>query len=135
MESKKHINLVKIIYNYILGLVDEKNRCLIEIDSYGQRSNIRIVNNLIPDVYYSFNNLMIIGEAKTELDFERKHSLQQYDAYINECSIFQGEAVLIVGVPWQIIASAKNYFKRRKNRERINFKIIIIDEMGRSYEV
>lgn len=135
MESQKHINLVKIIYNYILGLVNEKNHCLIETDSSGQNSNIRVVNNFVPDVYYSFNNMMIIGEAKTELDFERKHSRQQYDAYIRECTFFQGESILIIGVPWQITASAKNYFRRKKNRDGINFKIVIIDELGRSYEL
>lgn len=133
MESQAHIGLVKTIYNYILKLVNEENHCLIEMDSSGNNSNVRVMNNFVPDVFYSFDNLMIIGEAKTEHDFDRKHSLQQYDAYIKECSVFQGEAILIIGVPWQISATAKNFFRRKKNKEEISFKVVVIDEMGGSF--
>lgn len=132
MESQAHIDLVKIIYEYVINLVDEERRCLITMDSLGQNSNVHVINNFVPDVFYSFNKLMIIGEAKTELDFDRKHSQQQYEAYIKECAIFEGRSILIIGVPWQVSASARNYFRRKKNNNEIDFEVVIIDEMGGS---
>lgn len=135
MESQAHIDLVNRIYNYIIRFVDEEKRCLIERDSSGNNSGVRVINNFVPDIYYSFDSLMIIGEAKTEMDFERRHSKAQYESYIEECKLFDGEAILVIGVPWQVCASAKNYFKRKKNVGEINFKVCILDEMGRDYEI
>lgn len=135
MESQAHIDLVKRIYEYVLRIVGEQNHCLIEMDSLGNNSNVRVINNFIPDLYYSFGNQLIIGEAKTERDFDRKHSMQQYDAYIKECSVYQGEAVLVVGVPWQLSATARNYFRRKKNNGEIEFSVVVVDEMGRSCQL
>ena len=135
MESQEHIDLVKVTYNYISKLVPYENRCLIETDSSENNSSVHVIGNFIPDVYYSFGDLLLIGEAKTELDFERKHSKEQYNAYINECNLFWGEAILVISVPWQIIASAKNYFRRKKNRGEITFNVVILDEMGRCFNI
>ena len=82
MESSTHINLVNIITKYVSSIVPVSNRCLIEVDSSGEKSLVRSINNFIPDVYYSFDELLIIGEAKSENDFLRTHSKNQYDAYI-----------------------------------------------------
>lgn len=135
MESQTHIDLVKRVYKYIVEFVAEERRCLIETDSSGSNSKSYVVNNFIPDVFYSFGDTLILGEAKTELDFERKHSKEQYDAYIEECRLFQGNAMLVIGVPWQVTASAKNYFRRKKQNREIMFKVVIVDEMGRSHEL
>ena len=84
MESQAHIDLVKIVYQYISEKIEEENRPLIETDSSGNNSSFRVQGNFIPDVYYSLNGRMFIGEAKTELDVDRKHSKDQYDSYLEE---------------------------------------------------
>ena len=135
MESQVHIDLVKKIYEYACESIAEDNRCLIETDSSGNNSTVHVINNFVPDLFYSFEKTLIIGEAKTELDFERKHSCEQFDAYIKECNLFGENAMLIIGVPWQLCATAKNYFRRKKNIGEIIFSVIIIDELGRSFTI
>ena len=135
MESQAHIDLVKRIYEYACESINEDNRCLIETDSSGNNSTIHVIKNYVPDLYYYYEQTLIIGEAKTELDFERKHSREQFDAYIGECNLVGKNATLIVGVPWQICSTAKNYFRRRKNKGDILFSVIIIDELGRSFAI
>ena len=78
---------------------------------------------------------MIIGEAKTINDFDRTHSRDQYDAYIKECKNFFGKSTLVVSVPWQIVATAKNYFRRLKKVFDADIQIIIINELGRPFEI
>jgi len=135
MESQLHIDLVKKIYEYACEYIVEDNRCLIETDSSGNSSTIHVIDNFVPDLFYSFEDLLIIGEAKTELDFDRKHSREQFDAYIKECNLFGEKAMLIVGVPWQLCATAKNYFRRKKKAGELIFSVIIIDELGRGFTI
>ena len=78
---------------------------------------------------------MFIGEAKTELDFDRKHSKEQYDSYLEELDNYDGEGWLVISVPWQIVPTAKNYFKRKKNIKGIQCKIIILNELGKEHIV
>ena len=131
MESKEHINLVKIAYKYIEGIVSEEERQLIHCDREGYIMDIRVINNFIPDVYYYNGKEMIIGEAKTEDDFERKHSKEQFDSYIKELSYFSGKRVLVVSVPWQIEMTAKNYFYRKKKLLEYSIEIVILNDLGR----
>jgi hypothetical protein len=76
---------------------------------------------------------MFIGEAKTELDFERKHSKEQYDSYIEELNNFDGEGWLVISVPWQVVPTAKNYFRRKKLMDGLQFEIIILNDLGKEY--
>lgn len=135
MESQTHIHLVRVVYQYISGKIEEENRPLIEIDSAGNASSFHVQRNYIPDVYYSLNGRMFIGEAKTEQDFARKHSKDQYDSYLEELKYFDGERWLVISVPWQIVSTAKNYFKRKKIKEDIQSTIVILDELGKEHIV
>ena len=83
MESNKHHTLVKKIYEYVKGInfVEEK---LIESDIFEVSGNVtRMPEGVIPDLFYKHDNLLIIGEAKTDEDLEREHSLYQYQVYFN----------------------------------------------------
>ncbi len=135
MESQVHIDLVNRIYEYACKCITEDNRCLIEMDSSGNNSTVHVIDNYVPDLFYSFEDTLIIGEAKTELDFERKHSKEQFDSYIKECNLFGGNAMLVIAIPWQLCSTAKNYFRRKKNVGEINFLVTIIDELGRSFTI
>lgn len=133
-ESRSHIELVKVAYQYITNLVPDEKRCLIQIDSADSMRPKEIRGGSIPDVQFWDESLYVIGEAKTLNDFEREHSREQYIAYINECKDFQGKSMLVVAVPWQLVITAKNYFRRLKCVNE-NFRIVILNELGGSFEV
>lgn len=131
MESQAHINLVNRVIEYAKQLIPESDHVLLQSDSAGQNSEIRVLGNFVPDVYFCNADFLIIGEAKTIDDFDRKHSRDQFDAYIEECELFEGTAVFVVAIPWQLMITAKNYFKRLKQKKNVKFSIIIINEMGK----
>ncbi len=135
MESKAHIDLVNRVLIYVKERIPESSYELIHCDSNGRNSEVRVMGNFVPDIYYTDGDVLIIGEAKTLDDFERKHSRDQFDAYIKECQIFSGTSMLIVAVPWQLMITAKNYFKRLKQRESWSFDVVIINDMGKVMEL
>lgn len=129
-ESRKHIDLVKIAYEKISTMIPCSNVVFIECDSSDSSKPTRVIGNFVPDIYYCYGNQLIIGEAKTVEDFDRKHSLQQYESYLFECENYPFDSALVVSVPWQIQLTAKNYFKRWKIRNNGKTEILIINEMG-----
>lgn len=135
MESQTHINLVNIAAEYIKSIVPEYEHSLIYMDSAGNNNSVRVIGNYIPDVYYNYGNKLVIGEAKTLNDFERQHSKEQFEAYMNEFLLFQGECILVVSVPWQLVITAKNYFSILRRKMGVVVDIIIINEMSRCFFV
>ena len=135
MESQSHIDLVKVAINYIRTIVPSDNFDFIQIDSAGSNNPIKFVGNFVPDIYYSYDSMLIIGEAKTINDFDRPHSKEQYEAYIIECDMHDGKAILVISVPWQFVITAKNYFKRIKVCKRTSFEVVIINELGRCFKI
>ncbi len=135
MESQAHIDLVKRVFEYSKRIVPKNTTDLIQVDSDGKHCGFRTSNNYIPDIFYEFDGLMIIGEAKTLDDFERKHSFSQYEDYIETCKYYSGKSVLVIGVPWQLVVKAKNYFKLIKRRERVEIDVVIVNELGKEYKV
>ena len=135
MESHAHINLVKIAYNYLTNLVPDENIGLIQVDTSGNCSAVRVIGNFVPDLYYECDGLLVIGEAKTEADFDKKHSRAQFNAYIQQCKLHEGRAIFIISVPWQLLITAKNYFRLKRKQVDINFEIVVLDEQGRSFKV
>lgn len=133
MESKAHINLVGIIAEYIKGIVPEAGHPLIYMDTSGNSNAVKVIGNYIPDVYYNCGDRLIIGEAKTINDFERQHSKEQFEAYMSEFLLFQGKCTLVVGVPWQLTMTAKNYFVRLRRKMGVDVEVIIINEMSRCF--
>ena len=135
-ESQNHIHLVKIARKYILSLIPAGNTKLLCADLPDEiEKPLSIYGKFKPDLYYSFNNLLIIGEAKTLNDFERTHSVEQFDSYIKYCNNFEGTSILVISVPWQLHKTAKNYFCRKKRKEVLNIKFIILNELGMIEEI
>lgn len=134
-ESRNHVELVVAVVEYIKTIVEPDLHAIIQYDSADSSRPTRVIGNYIPDVYFWHADQLIIGEAKTMNDFDRQHSRDQYDAYINECKNFFGHATLIISVPWQMVSTAKNYFRRLKKDIDANIPIIIINELGRHFEI
>ena len=134
-ESRNHIDLVSVAYRYALSLVQRDLESLVQADTADSSKPTRVIGNFVPDVFFWNGEQLIIGEAKTFEDFDRPHSLAQYDAYMQECHDFPGTAILIISVPWQLVFTARNYFRRMKAKGDHHFRIIVVNEIGARYEI
>lgn len=133
MESQAHIELVNIAVEYIKTIVPPEYHAFISIDTAGNNSAVKVIGNYIPDVYYCYHNQLVIGEAKTLNDFDKLHSKKQFIAYMNEFLAFQGETTLVVSVPWQIVFTAKNFFKRLRREMQVDANVVILNEINRCF--
>lgn len=133
MESQAHVELVNIAAEYIKSIVPEEYHIFMCTDTTENNNVVKVIGNYIPDVYYCYNNQLIIGEAKTLNDFERMHSKEQFIAYMNEFLAFQGETTLVVSVPWQLVLTAKNYFIRLRREMQVDAKVVVLNEIGRCF--
>jgi len=131
MESNKHHSLVKKIYEYVSSLdyIEDK---LIESDIFEVNGNVtRTPEGYVPDLFYNHDNYFIIGEAKTDEDFEREHSLLQYKSYFNlikEKRNMGYKCIFVIGVPWETTKAAIRLCN--KYTENISVKIVVINELG-----
>lgn len=131
MESLKHHNLVKKMYEYI---VNGENIVvsLIESDIFEVDGKVtRMPEGFIPDLYYKYNGLLIIGEAKTDKDFEREHSLQQYISYLKYLKKYSNECrcIFIIAVSWETTKTAFRIISKLAI-ENDRIEIIFMNEMG-----
>ena len=67
-----------------------------------------------PDVFFEYNGVMFIGEAKTSDDILREHSINQYYSYLKKCSLNQGHATFVLAVPLEDRARANNILVKIK---------------------
>lgn len=134
-ESREHAELVKIAVEYVKTLVPCEMRSLIQCDSADTFRPTMIEGKFIPDVYFWNKDLLILGEAKTITDFDRKHSQDQFKSYLEECEKFWGKSILVISLPWQLMLTAKNYFRRLKMEQHFKTPVIILNELGRQEEV
>jgi hypothetical protein len=134
-ESRKHVELVKIAVDYIIDVVSPELRPQVQYDSADTKRPPMIKGNYIPDVYFWNKDLLILGEAKTIDDFERPHSKNQFESYLEECEAFFGHAILVVSIPWQLVPTAKNYFRKLKHEKGWGTPVVIVNEIGRRFEV
>lgn len=133
MESNKHHGLVKKMYEYVVRELDVE-KGLVETDIFEVNGNVpRMPEGFVPDLYYMYNNQVIIGEAKTEQDMEREHSLQQYNSYSNflhKYSSLGYKCIFIISVPWQASISAARIIRKIFNYPNCNIEIVVFNEMG-----
>jgi len=131
-ESMQHITIIKDVLKATNEIIPEKFVSLILIDL--PESNVKppqVIDGFRPDIYYCHNNVLVIGEAKTSSDFERKHSKEQYLSFMRTCANYNGTAYLIIGVPWTEYISAKNLLRRMKKNHEFNINIKIINNLGK----
>ena len=130
-ESAKHQRLVRMIVERIEDMVGNEFTSFICSD-LGNGAIVPPVTNegYRPDAYYQYEQVMIIGEAKTTEDIERKHSILQYESYLRKCSLFTGEATLVVAVPWMDHARINNILTTLQKKYPGKYSIIILDGIG-----
>ena len=132
-ESIQHHQLVQVLKNEVKSIVPPECWGLVQIDS-PDSLNLppKTVEGYRPDIYYQFDKLLVIGEAKTSNDVERQHSRAQYESYLKECAIFSGQAILIVAVPLLEQASANNILRNLKKKHPGKYQIIVKGWIGGS---
>ena len=137
MESNKHHSLVKKIYDYVV-LNESVEKRLIKSDIFEIEGNVdRMPEGYVPDLLYNYEDIVIIGEAKTDADLDREHSLRQYNSYINYMKNYiknGAKCTFIIAVPWEASIAAARILRKIIGNE--NIKLIVINEAGvyRKYE-
>lgn len=130
-ESLEHRMYVQQLSSYIDSLIPENMTSLKIVDGDGNDKPPRTSGNFVPDVYYKFKDLLIIGEAKTAPDIERKHSLEQYRDYYKDASSFDGKAIIVFCVPWHVKNTVKNIMRRIRAEYDHDVTVLVISaEMG-----
>lgn len=134
-ESLEHQNYVKMIVEYVKSVIPEDTEGKICADLADFESPYLVYDTFIPDVMYSYNNMLIIGEAKTLEDFKREHSKNQYLAYVKECINYPGQAMIVIAIPWELFVTAKNHFRLLKKKLDKQVDVVIISSNGKKERI
>ena len=130
-ESAQHFQLVNLIIDEVVSVVGETNRCFVMSDAAdGYALPPLTEEGYRPDVYYQYQNSLIIGEAKTSDDVARMHSKLQYESYLKECSLFKEKAVFLAAVPWTEHAVIHNILRKLRQKYPGTYEVRIIDGIG-----
>ena len=126
-ESIQHQQLVEQIKKEFESIIASDYRCFVCCDSATSAYLPPKTNDgYRPDVYYQYEDFLLIGEAKTSKDVEKRHSREQYETYVKECASFHGQAFLFLAVPWAEHATAHNILWKLKKRYPGNYTIKIL---------
>lgn len=130
-ESVEHRQLIELLILKAKEIICKDNWCLISSDT-PECSSIpaQTSEGFRPDLFYEYQNLLVIGEAKTSNDVQTKHSKMQYESYIIKCSLFSGRAFFIAAVPWKEKAAVKNLLHTLQKKYPGNYKIIVCEGIG-----
>ena len=130
-ESAQHFQLVNLIIDEVVSVVGETNRCFVMSDAAdGYALPPLTEEGYRPDVYYQYQDSLIIGEAKTSNDVARIHSKLQYESYLKKCSFFKGRAVFLAAVPWTEHAVIHNILRKLRQKYPGTYEVRIIDGIG-----
>ena len=128
-ESKKHVELVQRLVKYVEGLVPDDTEKMIVSDGFDSLLNKSlppIIGGFRPDLYYEYNDTLVIGEAKTENDYDTEHSINQYVEYLKSCECYPGKSKFILIISWESCSSAKMLLQQisKKNNFTVDFEVI-----------
>ena len=113
-ESERHIALVHSLVAWAAqtyfhgdhgGLLVDAPWC----NKYGKPP---IIGDYVPDMFGEAENpkRIVLGEAKTAVDVENKHTRDQLGAYLRFCAMSNG-SVLVLAVPWHMTRFVRQMVK------------------------
>lgn len=112
-ESELHITLVRHLFSWVRDSLFDGDTGNIYVDlpevaRYAKPTNL--CSGVRPDLSARShrNDLLVLGEAKTAADLETRHSILQYNSYIEECERHPGPAMIVLAVPWHARRTAIN---------------------------
>lgn len=135
-ESTQHIILVQKMYEWVCNnILNCDSGCvLVDLPEVCRDAKPpKVVNEFKPDLYAHEigRDILIIGEAKTYDDLETRHSLFQYESYVMTCKLHSGKAYIIMAVPWQLEARAKNIIRRIiKKHNAENIELVVLKKLS-----
>lgn len=129
-ESPQHLRLVEKIRDTIRKR-DGVTPVLVSAEDHKENTiTFLTLEGFRPDVYYSDNNLLILGEAKTSNDLSNWHSDAQFASYLKYLQAATKDslkAVLYVGIPWADFKWARNHFRKISPN---SVEVIIVNDFG-----
>lgn len=135
MESPTHRGLVDLAILLTKRGIPSGLHCLIEAEREGYIRPSKVTGGAVPDVSFLGSDYYIICEAKTVNDFNRRHSNEQFLAYMDALSDFSGESFLIITVPMIIYPDAINHFRNFKRKTNSRVKVLIACDEALTTEV
>lgn len=132
-ESQYHINLTRLMDKYVQQVLKiNSGYILLDTPETSLGSKPPLIQGYRPDIYVNPPDRLIIGDAKTAEDWDRRHSHDQYRAYVKECSQYKGHSLFLLAVPWQVERSARARLKYMFLEEsQSNLDILVISDMWR----
>ncbi|WP_394871081.1 hypothetical protein [Clostridium butyricum] len=129
-ESNIHMDLVRLLRRYVIN--SNKISCKLILSDLPEEIEkpIAMPEGFRPDLYYKDSHCLIIGEAKTSLDFKKKHSINQYMSYLKYCSIYSSNSKFYLAVPWDVFISAKNLLRKIKKQNNYLFEIYVLNDIN-----
>ena len=120
-ESLLHMELVRKIASYVETITPFYMSSLMDADlpEYENRTQ-RVIKGYYPDVCYRDNDIIVIGEAKTDKDILNEHTEGQLLAYIEEVRNYGLQRHIIYSVPFVVFIQVKNMLKRLKEARHID---------------
>lgn len=133
-ESSQHLDLVQRIVDYVRIRFAGSKHLVTMHDLPGPIACDKppVIGTFRPDVYAIDAPLTrtIIGEAKTTLDLERDHSIEQLSAFFAYL-LTQPSPTMIVAVPWQAKATARSLLQMVGRRLEIRdaIELVVLDDV------
>ena len=136
-ESETHIKYVRQAERFVIGILPKEVCPHLKVDS---PSSNDIPPQLLsdayrPDLYLHYKDWHIIGEAKTDDDCARSHSIEQYKTYFNELESFGlANSLLIVSCSMIVSPTVSNLLLRMKKQYSYQSKVLVVNELGKYKE-
>jgi len=130
MESEAHKQFVRNAVEYVkrkFGI--EENQICVDLGEPG-RMPPKVIDGFRADIYVHTSQYIIIGEAKTDDDIIKKHTLAQLAAYIKEVKTFNQERHIVMSSSWACYAMMRNFLRNyRKNFDLSDITFHTVDPM------
>ena len=128
-ESAKHVDLINLMKDIICSKENIDAALMLSDDPSDRKNGPPTINGFKPDIYYDFNQLLIIGEAKTKDDLLNDHTKKQLEAYIKLCANYNGKSRLYLAVPWMESVLANNLIKKISKNIGVSVTYFVVDEL------
>lgn len=130
MESEEHRQFVRNAVQYIKRTFDlEENQMLIDLGELG-KTPPKVIDGFRADIYVHTPQYIIIGEAKTDGDIKKKHTVAQLASYIKEVKTYNQERHIVMSCSWSSYAEMRNFLRNfRKPYDLSDITFHTVDPM------
>lgn len=130
MESEAHKQFVRNAVGYIQRTFGvEEIQMAVDSGESGKIPPI-VIDGFRADIYVHTPKYIIIGEAKTDNDINKKHTIAQLEAYIKEVKTYNKERHIVMSSSWSCYATMRNFLRNfRKLHDMSDITFHTVDPM------